>query len=71
MVCIWGNLVVINCDKQRLMTVSLQGILGISFDPLLALRRVIELLQETTHREIEQGSCGNLVFPIEDLDLCK
>ena len=71
MVSIWGYLPVARGDKQHLMFLCLQGILGISFDLLSTFRGVAEVLQATSHHEIEQGSCGNWVFLTENLGLCK
>ena len=58
-------------NKQHLTFGYLQGILGIPFDLLPTFGGVAEFLQATTHREIEQGSCGSFVFPTEDLGLCR
>ena len=72
MVFIWGNsITVTSYKKQNLTFVYLQGILGIPFKLISTFRGVAEFLQATTHREIEQGSCGSLVFPTEDLGLCR
>ena len=58
-------------NKQHLTFGYLQGILGIPFDLLPTFCGVVEFLQATTHREIEQRSCGGLDFPTEDLGLCR
>jgi len=58
-------------NQQYLTFGCLQGILGTPFDLLSTFRDFAEFLQATIHREIEQGSYGNLVFPIEGLGLCR
>jgi hypothetical protein len=58
-------------NKHHLTFGYFQGILGIPFSLLSTFRGVAELIQVTTHREIEQGSCGSLISPIEDLGLCR